>query len=64
MVAVCAIGLKGAILHSVGYDSYTMRVERLQAGEGFDRMGGWLMQADPVTVWVSDKIEDGLARFR
>ena len=64
LVAVCGIGLKGAILHSVGYESYTMRVERLQAGEGFDRMGGWLMQADPVTLYVADKIADGLARFK
>jgi hypothetical protein len=64
MVAVCAIGLKGAILHTVGAESYNLRVERLQAGEGFDRMGGWLMQADPATVWVSGKISDTLMRFQ
>ncbi len=63
LVLVAAIGLKGAILQSVGYESYTLRVERLMAGEGFDRMGGWLMQADPATVFIAEKIADGLARF-
>lgn len=64
LVAVCGFGLKGAILHSVGSDSYTQRVERLQAGEGFDRMGGWLMQADPVTLFVADRVADGVARLK
>jgi hypothetical protein len=64
MVALCAVGLKGAILHTVGAESYNLRVERLQAGEGFDPMGGWLMQADPLTVWVSARISDTLVRFK
>ena len=63
LVAICGFGLKGAILHSVGSDSYNQRVERLVAGEGFDRMGGWLMQADPVTRFVSDKITQGMAQL-
>lgn len=52
----CAVGLKGAILYSVGAADYTSRVERLNAGEGFDRLGGWLMQVDPVTQFVADRI--------
>lgn len=56
LVAVCAFGLKAAIHQTVGPDSYRQRVERLMTGEGFDRFGGWLMQADPVTVWLSDQI--------
>lgn len=55
-VALCAFGLKGAILYSVGADAYQTRVERLNAGEGFDRLGGWLMQVDPVTAFVAEKI--------
>jgi hypothetical protein len=64
IVACASFGLKGAILHSVGAASYDSRVERLQAGEGFDRLGGWLMQADPVTLFVADKIADGLTRMK
>lgn len=59
-VAIASVGLKAAILHSVGAASYEARVERLNAGEGFDRLGGWLMQVDPVTAYVADKIEAAL----
>jgi hypothetical protein len=38
-------------------------VERLQAGEGFDPVGGWLMQADPVTLWAAGKINMVIERF-
>jgi len=54
---VCAFGLKGAILHQVGPESYEARVARLQAGQDFDKLGAWLMQADPVTIWVADQID-------
>lgn len=56
LVAVCAFGLKAAIHATVGPENYQQRVERLVSGEGFDRLGGWLMQADPVTVWLSRQI--------
>lgn len=62
-VALCAFGLKGVILHSVGADAYQTRVERLNAGEGFDRLGGWLMQVDPVTAFVAEKIAATTAAF-
>lgn len=63
-VTFAAFALKGAILHSVGTASYDDRVARLQAGEGFDRLGGWLMQADPVTRFMAGQIGHGLAQIR
>jgi hypothetical protein len=41
--------LKAIFLVNLGAAAYNTRVERLLEGEGFDRIGGWLMQADPVT---------------
>ena len=65
VVVLCAgFGLKGMIYQSVGAKSYDQRVQALQVGEGFDRLGGWLMQADPVTVFVAGKIREGLAAFK
>ena len=63
-VAISVFGLKGTIYHFVGEASYQDRVAALQAGEGFDRLGGWLMQADPVTLLVSDQITKVKARFQ
>ena len=57
-VAVAVIGLKATIFHFVGATDYQARLERLSAGEGFDRLGGWLMQVDPVTAFVAGKISD------
>lgn len=59
LVGLGAFGLKGAILHSVGVEAYQSRVDRLNAGEGFDRLGGWLMQIDPVTAFAAEKIAAG-----
>lgn len=53
--------LKGTIYRSVGPVAYNERVERMASGQGFDRLGGWLMQADPVTLYLSEKIEAGVA---
>ncbi|MGL6208207.1 MAG: hypothetical protein ACRC14_00050 [Paracoccaceae bacterium] len=61
---VCAFGLKGAILYNVGPESYEARVERLQTGKDFDQLGAWLMQADPVTVWVASQIDAVATKLR
>ena len=60
LVIGCGLLLKGTIYHSVGAASYQDRVDALLKGEGFDRLGGWLMQPDAVTLYISGKIEDGL----
>lgn len=60
---LAAVLLKGTIYHFVGAENYQARVERLAEGEGFDRLGAWLMQADPVTVTVGQTIADVRARF-
>jgi len=61
---VCVFGLKGAILYNVGPESYEARVARLQGGEDFDKLGAWMMQADPVTVWVSDQLDRVATKLR
>lgn len=61
VVLMCAFGLKGAIHYKIGGSIYQERVDTLMAGEGFERLGGYLMMADPVTVFVSDQIRTALA---
>jgi hypothetical protein len=64
MVLCAGIGLKGLIYQSVGAKAYDQRVQALQVGQGFDRLGGWLMQADPATVFVAAKISEGLKSLK
>ena len=62
-VALSIVGLKGMILHSVGADSYNDRVASLMSSEGFDRLGGWMMQADPVSQLAAQQIGVVAAKF-
>lgn len=64
LVAACAIGLKAAIYHQVGAEDYNNRVTAMEQGQGFDRLGGWLMQADGATVYFAGKIDIALAYFQ
>ena len=58
LAVLMALTLKGAIHYKVGAATYDQRVESLMAGKSFDRFGGWLMQADPATLWVSNFIRE------
>ncbi len=58
---VCGVLLKGIIHHAVGATVYQDRVATLTAGKGVEPVGGWLMQADPVTLLVSAQITRVLA---
>ena len=63
-VTLAAFGLKAVIYQHTGASVYQLRVDRLLAGEGIDRVGGWLMQADPATVYLSGKIALGLVKLK
>lgn len=64
LVLCSGIALKAMIYQNVGHDAYANRVSALQAGQGMDLLGGFLMQADPVTVFVADKISQGLRQLK
>lgn len=60
----CGVLLKGLMYHQIGAGTYEARVAALQAGEGIEKVGGWLMQADPVTLYVSGRIETLLQKMK
>ncbi len=60
---LCVTTLKAAILHQIGSDIYSARVAELTAAQGVDRIGGYLMTADPATVWIAAKMEQYLPRL-
>lgn len=59
-VVLAAVGLKAVIYQQTGASTYQLRVDRLLAGEGVDHVGGWLMQVDPVTEFLSRKLAAAL----
>ena len=48
--------LKALFLYQLGTTAYDDRVAGLLAGDGIDRVGGWLMQADPATTVLARQI--------
>jgi hypothetical protein len=57
IVLMCGFGMKGTIHSKVGNDVYQTRVNSLLEGQGFERLGGYLMKSDPVTLFVSQQIK-------
>jgi hypothetical protein len=55
-VIACGVTVKGFIHQQIGGNIYDQRVASLLDGEGFDRLGGYLMKADIATLWVSEKL--------
>lgn len=56
IILASAFLMKGAIYNQIGPDRYNVRVTALTEGDQLERIGGWLMQEDAATLFVSDKI--------
>jgi hypothetical protein len=56
LVAVGIIAFKGLVLAQLGAAGYETRVANLATGSQIEQAGAWVMQADPMTVWVAGKI--------
>ena len=60
----CTFLLKGTIYYNIGAEGYGERVAALQSSVGIERIGGWMMQAEPATIFVSQGIAAGLAKLK
>lgn len=54
---LCVTALKATIYREIGAETYLNRVTELTAGTGVDRFGGYIMTADPATVWLSAQMD-------
>ena len=49
--------VKGLMINEIGAEDYAARIALLDQSEsGIERAGGWMMQADPVSLWIAAKI--------
>lgn len=57
LVAGAFILIKALLLAQIGAASYSARVDALKdGGSTVEQIGAYVMQADPVTVWVADTL--------
>jgi hypothetical protein len=63
-VAFCVFLMKGTMYHEVGAETYSTRVASLLSGDGFDHVGGLVMQAEPITIFVAGKLDELQLRLK
>lgn len=56
IVAAAFFAFKAFMLASFGAVTYQDRVDQLNAGTVFEQGGAWIMQIDPVTAFVGEKL--------
>lgn len=62
VAALCVVGLKSTIHYHVGDGVYRDRVAVLALGDSVERVGAHIMAPDPLTLWVSSKLQSWMPR--
>jgi len=50
--------VKAGMLVRLGPETYAERVSRMQAGDALDRVGAYVLQADPLTQRIAELLRD------
>lgn len=56
LVMLTVIAIKAAVLASIGPERYEERIAALRAGTGAEQAGAWVLQADPLTAVLADRL--------
>jgi hypothetical protein len=56
LVIAAGFAFKGFLLADLGPATYGDRISASQSGTLIEQGSAWLMQVDPVTVWVAEQI--------
>lgn len=56
LIAMTVLGLKAVVHATVGAELYEERVTELRAAGGIEQAAAYVLQADPITLSLSDKI--------
>ncbi len=54
MVLAAILAMKAVVHANVGPESYDHKISLLAEGDAVDRLGAWVLAADPLTVKLSD----------
>jgi hypothetical protein len=57
LVFCTIVAIKAAVLANIGADTYTARIAALSGGDMADKIGAYILQADPLTQYLAGQIE-------
>lgn len=60
LVAMTVVAIKAAVFAAIGPERYAERLGALSAGSQAEMAGAWVLQADPLTVALADKLRAAL----
>lgn len=56
IMAAVLLTFKGFLLYQLGFGVYTTKLLSMQRGDSVDQIGAYLMQVDPITIWVYEAL--------
>lgn len=56
LVAMTVLAIKAAVLATIGPERYEERLAALRAGTSVEKAGAWVLQADPMTGLLADRL--------
>jgi len=56
LFALAVLMFKGLLMASLGFDSYNYRVAELRKGSTLEQGGALIMQSDPVSTSIAEKL--------
>jgi hypothetical protein len=56
LVAAVIVGVKSAVHATIGPEVYDQRVAALWAGDTVEKAGAYVLQADPVTLAIAERL--------
>ena len=56
LIMITVVGIKATVHASLGAELYEERIVALRAGTAADQVGAYVLQADPITVAIAERI--------
>lgn len=53
---MCFFAFKGLLIASIGIAGYEDRVQSLRTGTPVEQVGAWVMQTEPLSMWIAEQI--------
>lgn len=60
LVLMTVVAIKAAVLATIGPERYEERLASLRDGSAVERTGAWVLEVDPLTVTIADKVRAAL----
>ena len=58
LVLMAVVAIKASVYATIGQEAYADRVAKLEAGTSVEKVGAYVLQADPITVSIAERVRE------